>query len=360
MTGPHPAASIESRTAGRHVPLRRIAFVVAALSVSTGLIALWSLSRGEPTLGLAETWLALTGQGPERPNVSQLVVLELRLPRVLLACLAGAALGLAGTILQDTLRNPIADPGLLGVSQAATLVVAVALFFPGTLPDMATPVLAAAAGLAAGWIFVLLAGRLADPVRLILIGVLLAGLFGTTTTVLLFALPPEQALQTAELYRFSIGSLVASSWERVAVAAPWLMVTIPIALLCGRPLNLLQLGDDVASGLGMNVTRTRFGLMAVSVLLIAPVVAVAGPIAAVALLSPHIARFALRTSNAFAILPASALVGALVVLVADLLARLALYPIEVPAGVWTIIIAGPAAIWFAATRIRSAPSAAPA
>lgn len=119
-----------------------------------------------------------------------------------------------------------------------------------------------------------------------------------------------------------------------------------------RQLNLLQLGDELASGLGMKVTRVRFYLLTVAAILIAPVVAVTGPIGFVALLSPHMVRMLLRTSNAYSVLPTSALAGGLVLIVADTLARLLFFPLEIPVGVWTIAVIGPVVLWLASSKSR--------
>jgi iron complex transport system permease protein len=255
--------------------------------------------------------------------------------------------------MQDALRNPIADPGLIGVSQAATLAVAVLLFFPGALPGIATPALALAAGLVSGGILVLLARSIRDPVRLVLVGVVLSMLFGTATTAVVYLAPEDATVGLSRFFTFTTGSVVSSSWERLDAVWPWLILAVPLAFLGGRALNLLQLGDDVASGLGMQVTRARFLLFVVALLLVAPVVSICGPIAFVALLSPHVARFLLRSVNAYVVLPASAAVGAVVVLIADTAGRLLFFPLEIPAGIWTIVVAGPLAIWLAGSVLRA-------
>jgi iron complex transport system permease protein len=320
------------------------AFVIVAVGV-------WNLTQGEPDVSLDVVWRALTGGTPGVDDNGAYLVRELRLPRIVLALVAGAALGLAGVILQDSLRNPIADPTLLGVSDAAALVVAsVVVLAPGGIADIALPALCLAAGLATGVLLVLLARSVRDPVRLILIGVVLASLFATLTAVVLLLAPAGTNLNS--FFTFTTGSVSSANWDRLEGIWPWLAVAIPIAFFCGRPLNLLQLGDDVAAGLGMRVTRARLLLLIVAVLLVAPVVSVAGPIAFVAFLSPHVARSLLGSSNAFAVLPATAAIGAVVVLLADTVGRLLFFPTEIPAGIWTIVVAGPIAIWLAGSALR--------
>lgn len=354
MTGtlPAPAPPLSSGATRTPAPppsrSGRLAAVLLGAALLGASIALLQLIRGEPDLPVG---VALDATfGGSAGGESAFLVRELRLPRVLLGALAGAALGLAGTLLQGAFRNPIADPSLLGISQAASLVVAVSVLLPGVVPDVALPLLCLLAGVATGAVLVVLARTVRDPVRLILLGVVLSLLYGTCISVVL--LVADSYLRLGAFLRYTTGSVSAAGWPDLGLVAPWLAVAVPAALLCGRVLNLLQLGDDLASGLGMRVTRSRFALLLVALLLVSPVVAVVGPIGFVALLSPHVARFLLGTSNAHQVLPAAAAVGALVVLAADAAGRLLLFPSEVPAGVWTVVVAGPAAIWLSRGLLR--------
>jgi iron complex transport system permease protein len=348
-----PGSAGEPDAGGRlRIELRstRVVVTVAAGIALIALVAAWYLSRGEPNVGIDVVWRAIVWSGdPSDP--AAIAIRELRLPRVTLAIAAGAALGVAGVIMQDSLRNPIADPSLLGISQAAALVVAILLLFPGALPEVSTPLLTLAAGLVTGIILVLLARSIRDPVRLIIVGVVLGLLYTSLTSVALLLAPPGSG-GLSRFFTFTTGSVSSASWQRLDGIWPWLIVAFPLGLLCGRVLNVLQLGDDVASGLGMRVTRARLALLSIAVLLVAPVVAVAGPIAFVAFLSPHVARSLLRSSNAHGVLPTAAVVGALVVLLADSIGRLLFFPLEIPAGIWTIVVAGPIAIWFAGSALR--------
>jgi iron complex transport system permease protein len=352
---PPPGGRLEARVV-------RLLGVVGGVIVGIGMLGLWYLSRGEPNVSpgqAAATVLdAIQGRPAADADVTAYLILELRLPRLLLGLVAGAGLGLSGVILQDTLRNPIADPSLLGVSSAAALGVAVLFFFPGLVPEPLTPAVALGAGLAAGTVLVLLARSIRDPIRLILIGALMAALLTTVTSIVLLLAPNTGGFNVARFMTYQVGSLSGASLDKLGAVLPWLGLAIPLALLGARTLNVLQLGDDVAAGLGMNVTRARFRLLVVAVLLVAPVVWVAGPIAFVALLSPHVARFALGSSNAYSVLPASAAIGAFVVLVADTTGRLLFFPTEVPVGIWTIAIVGPIAAFLAGPGLR-APATAP-
>jgi iron complex transport system permease protein len=351
MAGAGPAVALAPARRGRF-----LAVLGAGAAVLLGIGA-WYLTRGNPSVGLGEVGAVLLGgQGSVAPD-TELLVRELRLPRLLLAVVAGASLALAGVLMQDSLRNPIADPGLLGIAQSASLVVALALFFPGVVPDVATPVLCLAAGLGTGFLLVALARSIRDPVRLVLIGVVLAALYAMLTTVVVLVVPSDRTNLQA-LLRFTTGSVSGASWSQLATVVPWTAIAIPLGLLTARTLNVLQLGDDVASAVGMRVTRARLAVLGVAVLLVAPVVAVAGPISFVALMSPHVARLLLGTTNASGVLAVAALVGAAVVALADAAGRLLFYPLEIPAGIWTIIVVGPIAVLLARTRIRGAATQA--
>lgn len=315
----------------------RWAGLVAALLVLGGGAALLNLTQGTPRLDVGEALrLAVDGVDTDR---AAFVVRDLRLPRIMVAVLVGAMLGLTGTLMQDTLRNPMAGPEFLGVASGSSLLVAFVILFPVGLAPVWRPFVALAAGLAASAV-VLTAMRVTrDPVRVLLVGAALTALLNAAT-VGLIALAPDPMIAAA-VYRYLTGTLSASSWGDVRMVLPWFAVAVPLALATGRTLNLLQLGDDLATGLGTNVLRTRLLLFALAVALLAPGIAVAGPIAFVALLAPHLARRALATTDARQVLPAAALGGAATLLVSDALGRLLLRPVEIPAGVWTILVGGP-------------------
>jgi iron complex transport system permease protein len=328
-------------------PLRLVVLLTVAALASLALAA-WSLTHGAENLSLSVAWKALTGDGQD---ATSFVVQEIRLPRVTAALVCGAALGIAGVILQDALRNPIADPGLLGISQSVSFVGVMLVLFPGAVPDLARPVLFLGAGLLTGVLLVLIARSVRDPVRLILIGFLLAMFYSTFTEVVTLLGPQNSGDELASFFRFQIGSLAGVSWDQLEPVWIWLALSIPGAMLTGRALNLLQLGDDVATGLGMNVVRSRLVLLFVAVFLVAPAVSVCGPVEFVALISPHVCRSLLASTNSYVVLPAAAAVGGVTVLAADTIGRLLFFPIEVPAGLWTLIVIGPAAVWLAGNRL---------
>lgn len=337
----HPDAAPTERGRG----LGR-AFAVGGVTTAAILaLAVYNLSQGEPDASLAEVWRAVATTQVDGEVLVDLLIRDLRLPRVLVAVLAGAALGVAGVLLQDSLRNPLADPGLLGVAGGASLAVAVAFIFPEISPPLPTTVQALIGGTLAGGLVLFAAGGSRDQVRMILVGALMAMGIGTITMLLILLAPFERTQNIVSYQRFVIGSLDRVRWDEVALIAPWVVVGIPLALLSARALNLLQLGDEIASSAGLNPVRARVRMLAIAMVLVTPQVPAIGPIGFVALFSPHLCRRLLRSTDARRLLPVSGLVGALLLLIADTFGRLLFFPVEVPAGVFTWIIVGPVALF---------------
>lgn len=327
-------------TAGQSSARRRTVVSLALLLVALlALLLVLSLMLGLTQIPAAQVISILfTGEGERVP---QLVITTLRLPRALLGMLLGAALALAGVILQDSLKNALADPGLLGVSTGASLVVAVIVVFNVPTPLGTLPLFALLGGLGCGLLILLTTRLTRDPVRTILVGAALTALMSAliTTTVVL-ARPDE--LQV--LYSFLVGSLIGRNHADLVMVLPWLGIGIPLALCVGRLLNVLQLGDDMAEGLGLPVFRTRFLLLLVSIGLTAPIVAVAGPIGFVALIAPHMTRYLLRTNDSRQVLLIAALLGATLLVAADLLAREIFSPAELPVGLVLTVVGAPVAL----------------
>jgi iron complex transport system permease protein len=313
-----------------------VALVLLAALFGMGVLALMiGITRIPPE----EVLRIVFTDGGER--VPRIVIWEVRLPRFVLGALAGAALAVAGAMLQDALKNELAEPGLLGVASGASLVVAFVVIFNIVVPFGVLPVLALIGGLLVGGI-ILLATRLTrDPVRMILIGAALSALFSALITAVVVLGDPDEI---RVLYSYLVGSLIGRGWDDVRLALPWIAVALPIALFFGRPLNLLQLGDDMAEGLGLPVFRTRALIFVIAIALQAAVVAVAGPIGFIALIAPHMVRALLQTTDARQVLPISALVGAVLLTSADLLAREIFSPAELPVGLLTTAIGSPLAL----------------
>ena len=268
-------------------------------------------------------------------RLAHIVVHDLRLPRALLGVIAGASLALAGAMLQDTLGNPLAEPGILGLSSGAVVLVAIVTIFGVPVAYSLMPLLG---GLAAGGVLLVVASLKTDPVRLVLIG---AAMTAFLNAVVIIAISIGEPFDIQLLYRFMVGSLANRNWESVYQVLPWAVIGIPLALMTARALNLLQLGDEVAEGLGLPVVRARLLIFVISVVLVASVVSVAGPISFVALLAPHAARRILATPDARLVLPVAALLGAVLLTAADLFARTVLAPVELPVGIFTTLFGGP-------------------
>ncbi|MEM7034623.1 MAG: iron ABC transporter permease [Chloroflexota bacterium] len=320
--------------------LSRVGLVGLLFLVALGGIGILALMIGVTEISPTEVITILFTEEGER--VPRIVIWSVRLPRFVLGVLAGGSLAVAGVMLQDSLKNELADPGLLGVSTGASLIVASIVIFNIPIPFGTRPLFALAGGLIAG-VVILISTRLTrDPVRMILIGAAMGALFGAMITVVVVLGEPDEL---RALYSWLVGSLIGRDWEDVRLALPWIGVALPIALLFGRPLNLLQLGDDMAEGLGLPVFRTRGIIFTIAIALTASVVAVCGPIGFVALIAPHMVRGILQTSDARQVLPISALLGALLLTGSDLLAREIFSPAELPVGLVTVFIGSPIALY---------------
>lgn len=326
----------------------RLVFLLICLLAALLGLMLVGLMLGIPQLSVSEL-LTVAGGGGDR--LSQIVVPMLRLPRVVLGAMAGAMLALAGTLLQDSMRNALAGPELLGVSNGASLVMAAVIIFHLPLPWPLYPVAALAGGMLAGSVVLFSMRRLGDPVRLVLTGVSVGALFAAAL-ITIISLGDQNDIGL--LYLYLLGSLANRTWDYVNQVWPWAAVCIPLALMMARPLNLLQLGDEVAEGLGLRVVRWRLFIMAVSAAMVAAVVAVSGPISYVALASPHMARRALQTTDARQVLPVAMLIGSVLLVGADLLAKNLFSPIELPVGIWTTVIGGPLLLFLLRRQLAGA------
>ncbi|HKP53006.1 MAG TPA: iron ABC transporter permease [Chloroflexia bacterium] len=326
---------------------RLVVLLVCLVLALLGLM-LVGLMLGIPQLSVSDLLTVASGGGS---RLARIVVPELRLPRVVLGAMAGAMLALAGALLQDSMRNPLAGPELLGVSNGASIVMAAVVIFHLPLPWPLYPVAALAGGLLAGMLVLVSMRRLGDPVRLVLMGVSVGALL-YAGIISIISLGDQN--DVGLLYLYLLGSLANRTWDYVNLVWPWAVICIPLALMMARPLNLLQLGDEVAEGLGLRVVRWRLFIMAVSAAMVAAVVAVSGPISYVALASPHIARRALQTTDARQVLPVAMLVGSVLLVGADLLAKNLFSPIELPVGIWTTVIGGPLLLFLLRRQLAGA------
>jgi iron complex transport system permease protein len=277
----------------------------------------------------------LSGHGSP---IAQLVVWQLRAPRFVLAALSGAMLGLSGVLLQDTLRNPLASPELLATSAGSTVVVAALVVFGSRISFVVYPGLALIGGVAASAVVLSALKRTVDPMRLILFGAALSALLDAVVVAVIAA---GQNLTSMLVLTFTLGSFAGQVWSHVAIIAPWAVGGFLLAGICAAPLNLLKLGDDIAEGRGLSVRSIRAAILIVAAILVAPVVAVAGTVPWVALISPHMARLLMQSGDARDVLPVAALVGATLLSAADLISALLFAPEETPVGILLTLVAVP-------------------
>ncbi|PIJ50238.1 iron ABC transporter [Erwinia sp. OLTSP20] len=277
----------------------------------------------------------------------------IRLPRVLLAVLVGGALAMSGGIMQGLFRNPLADPGLLGISGGAALTVALSVvfsltsWFPGTLA-LWLPTLAAFIGSLAVTlvIFALSRDGSGSLARLLLVGVAINALCGSAVGVLSW-LSSDQQLRQLSLW--GMGSLGQAQWSLVLPCASLMLPVMLLVQRLTRRLNLLQLGEEEAHYLGVDVALTQRQLLVLSALLVAASVAVSGIIGFVGLVVPHLMRMCLGGDHRW-MLPGSVLAGAMLLLLADTLARTLVAPAEMPVGLMTSLIGGPWFLWLILRR----------
>ena len=324
--------------------LDRHLIITLMLGVTLLLGMLLSLCQGSVPLTLDRVWQALSHQGLAQ---NQTIVWDLRLPRILAAALVGAALGMSGGLLQGMLRNSLADPFVLGISAGAGLVAIGCITFSISTLYLPLGAWLGAMGTAA---IVYILGYRAGTItveRLLLAGIAISSLFGAMQTMMLL-LNDESRLQSA--LNWLVGSLNGRGWSNVEVAAPYVLVGLLAGCLLGRSVNLLSLGDELAMSLGVSLVRTRIAIGLVASLLAGSAVSIAGLIGFIGLIVPHGIRMLVGNDYRW-LLPLSAIGGALVLTLADLLARMG--SVEFPVGVVTALCGSPVFIWLLYQRQSS-------
>lgn len=314
-----------------------VIIVLAALIVASFII---SMNTGHIRLTPFEVLQTLFGGGTDK---QALILFEFRLPRIVIAVLVGAGLALSGAILQGVSRNALADPGILGINAGAGLVVMLFVsFFPTTAaaPIFLLPVLALIGSAFSAFLIYVLSYKKGEgivPTRMLLTGIGVAAGISAAMIVLTLRLSPEKYQFVAT---WMAGSIWGSNWKFVTALLPFILILVPVVLYKARVLNVLNLGDQTATGLGAPVERERLLLLAAAVGLAGSCVSVSGGIGFVGLIGPHLARRLVGPKHQF-LLPASALVGSLLVLVADTLGRVILQTSEIPAGILVAILGAP-------------------
>lgn len=341
-----PAGTITIRAGrlGVRVHRRAVGVCLVLAWVVTAAVAV-SVSVGEYPVPLADVAAAIADAGDPAHGF---VVRTLRLPRALTGALAGAAFGTAGAVFQSLTRNPLASPDLIGINAGATAaaVAVIVATGAGSAPTAAAALAGGTAAAAA--IYALAYRRGVSGYRLVLVGV---GVDAALRAVTAYLLTRAEIFEAQRAMVWLVGSLNGRSWDHAVPAAVAVGALVPATLLLGRQLRLLELGDDTARGLGVRVERARLALVAAAVGLTAAATASVGPIAFVALAAPQIARRLTRSGGAP--LTAAALVGAALVLAADLAARRAVAPTELPVGVVTGLLGAPYLLWLLARTNRT-------
>lgn len=314
-----------------------------ALAVLSVLAVLSSLLLGAVPISPGNSLMALFGQGED---AYQLILQQVRLPRALLAFAVGASLGISGAVLQGLLRNPLADPGVLGVSALAALGAVIAIYFNLTLLGMFTiPVLAITFAFAATGVLMLTGAHRLSPVSLILVGIGLSSFAGALTALAMNLAPNPFSL--SDMVNWLLGSVSNRSFADIALVLPFWIAGAVLVLLSAPGLRALSLGEETAISLGLDLKRTRYFAIAGTALLTGASVAVAGTIGFVGIVAPHLVRPFVGHDPVRLILPGGLLAGLMLVL-ADMAVRLLPFNQELKLGVAAALIGAPVFIWIAA------------
>jgi iron complex transport system permease protein len=309
-----------------------------------------SLSTGVMPVGMNEILAVLSGSGTPK---QELVLLHLRLPRMIIALLIGAGLALSGSILQGLSRNSLADPGILGINAGAGLAVVLSIYLFGQsggsllAKPFFLPVFAFAGALAIAALIYRFSWKGGiDPERLLLVGLGFNALCGALLLILQLKMDPKDFQQAAI---WLTGSIWGIQWPYVWALLPWILVLMPVAFIKARTMNILQFKQEVPVALGLRVESERRLLLCLSAALAGACVAAGGGIAFIGLLAPHLAR-RLCGPNYFSNLPLAALIGAALVLIADMIGKNLLAPADIPVGIVISVIGAPYLIFMLLTR----------
>ena len=337
MTATLPGLRLEPSRPARLLARRRRAIVIG-LFVATLAVGIVSVGLGAVDIGVDRVLAALVGHGTFS---EQRIIVEFRLPRIVVGACVGAGLAVSGVLLQALTRNPLASPAVVGINGGAGLGAIVVLSFAHNLASSwSAPAGAFAGALLVGTVVYLLSrrGGVVNPGRLALIGVATSGLAQAGIQLVLVLTVFTGDIQVA--LRWLLGSLWDRSWDNVWQILPFTAVLLPLAWLLAEQLDVLGLGDDVPRALGAHLEVLKAGVLVIAVALAASAVAVAGTVAFVGLIAPHMCRRLVGPGHR-ALVPAAALSGALLILVADSIGRILLPPLEIPVGLLVAVIGAP-------------------
>lgn len=327
----------------REVRARSCFFVLLGV---LGLVSLASLTTGASGISLMEvfgTW----SRGEELDRVTRTVLFDIRMPRLIMGVLVGAALAVSGAVMQGLFRNPLADPGLVGVGAGAGLGAITAIVLGGLLPlamqDIVGYYLVPFAAFFGGWVTTILLylvstnrGKTSVAVML-LAGIALGALTGAVSGILVYMADDQQL---RDLTFWGLGSLAGATWFKLVVAAPLIVLSLIAAPFLARSLNGLALGEAAASHLGIPVQRMKAIAILTVAAAVGAAVAVSGGIGFIGIVVPHLLRIAVGPDHRF-LLPNAALLGAALLIGADMISRTIIAPAELPIGIVTAVIGGP-------------------
>ncbi len=334
---------LESYTQTYSRPVDRRCLIAGAAVVALAAAIVIAVGIGPVYIGPKTVLESIMGQADGAPDR---IVRYIRLPRVLLAAMVGANLAMSGALLQGVTRNPLADPHVFGISSGAGVAALASIMFIPNLPQEAIQPIALVGGLVTGGLAYAMAWRAGtSPMRLALAGIALTAML----TSLMSGILVTSTLSTQVSFRWLVGGLSGLYWNQDKVLLPYFLIGTLAALVMSRQLNVISLGDEVATGLGQHVERTRLALVVIAALLASSAVSVVGLIGFVGLIVPHFARLTVGNDNRF-LVPVSALYGATLLVLADTAARTVLDPQELPVGVLTALMGGPVFIYLVRKR----------
>ncbi|KXG76160.1 FecCD family ABC transporter permease [Thermotalea metallivorans] len=315
---------------------KKIAFTIGILMVLTGIVFIGGIGMGDFKISPIEVMKAFLGKGEQ---MNRLVIQSIRLPRLIISTLIGASLAVAGAILQGIIRNPLASPDVIGITGGASIAaVGFIVFLGGKVSIQYLPLAAMlGGGLVTLIIYFLSWNKGVTPIRLVLIGIGMAAMMKALTSLMIILSPSHTAHQA---YIWLTGSVYGATWKNVFTLLPWSLIFIPTSFIYARNINIQELGDEIATGVGSNVQYQRFVLICISVVLAGSAVSIAGAVGFIGLIAPHIGRKFAGPSFG-GLLPVSALIGSLLMILADIVGRTAFSPLDIPAGVFTSAIGAP-------------------
>ncbi|GAF63276.1 iron-siderophore ABC transporter permease protein [Bacillus sp. TS-2] len=310
--------------------------IILLLLLTNILFFLFSLTMGSDWIHPFEVIKYLVGVGDSSLDF---VIHTWRLPRTILAFLVGAALAISGLILQGVVRNPLASPDIIGITSGASVGAIVFIaFFMGTIGAQWLPLAAiTGAGVVSFFIYVFSWKKGVTPIRLVLMGI---GISAIMNAIVTFLIVMSDTVITTKSYLWITGSLYGASWNEIYTFIPIIIACTAILMILSRSMSVKELGDGVATSLGVEVQKYRVGFLILSVILAGAAVAFAGGIGFVGLMAPHIARMIIGRSF-IGNIPTAALIGGLLVMIADLIGRTVFLPSDIPAGVFTASIGAP-------------------